>query len=139
VIAEGDSLRLPGERALPGSEQKTADKIAALFDEGGLEPPSPGDVAVKLSAKPKIVEGLIAYLVKERRLARLPGGFFVSRSAVDRVVGDLRASGKSSISVPEFKEMFGLTRRVAIPLLEHLDEIKVTRRAGDKREVLRTS
>jgi selenocysteine-specific elongation factor len=136
VLAEGDSLRLPGERALPGGEQKTADKIAALFDEGRLEPPSPGDVAMKLSAKPKIVEGLLAYLVKERRLARLPGGFFVSRAAVDRVVADLRASGKSTISVPEFKEMFGLTRRIAIPLLEHLDETKVTRRSGDRRDVL---
>ncbi|HET9794589.1 MAG TPA: SelB C-terminal domain-containing protein, partial [Thermoanaerobaculia bacterium] len=137
VLLEGESVRLPGERALPGGEQKMADRIAALFDAGGLEPPSPGDVAMKLSAKPKIVEGLLAYLVKEKRLARLPGGFFVSRGAVDRVVADLRASGKSPISVPEFKEMFHLTRRMAIPLLEHLDETKVTRRVGDKREVVK--
>ncbi len=136
VVLAGETVRLPGERALPGGEQKMAERIAALFDEGGLEPPSPGDVAVKLSAKPKIVEGLLAYLVKERRLARLPGGFFVSRAAVDSVVSELRASGKSPISVPEFKEMFHLTRRMAIPLLEHLDETKVTRRAGDRREVL---
>jgi len=136
VIAGGDGLRLPGERALPGGEQKTADRIAALFDEGGLEPPSPGDVAMKLGAKSKIVEGLLAYLVKEKRLARLPGGFFVSRAAVDRVAAALRDSGRPTITVPEFKEMFGLTRRIAIPLLEHLDETKVTRRAGEKREIL---
>ena len=32
--------------------------------------------------------------------------------------------------------MFGLTRRLAIPLLEHLDGAKVTRRVGDRREIL---
>jgi hypothetical protein len=32
--------------------------------------------------------------------------------------------------------MFGLTRRLAIPLLEHLDAEKVTRRVGDRRELL---
>jgi selenocysteine-specific elongation factor len=136
LVAEGETLRLPGGGALAGGDQKLAGRIAAMFEEGGLEPPSPGDVAVKLEAKPKIVEGLIAYLVKEKRLARMPGGFIIARSAADRVIESLRTSGRTSISVPEFKEMFGLTRRIAIPLLEYLDETKVTRRAGDTRTIL---
>ena len=136
LVADGETLRLPGGGALAGGDQKLAGRIAAMFEEGGLEPPSPGDVAVKLEAKPKIVEGLIAYLVKERRLARLPGGFIIARSAADRITEALRASGKAAISVPEFKEMFGLTRRIAIPLLEYLDETKVTRRSGDTRSIL---
>jgi selenocysteine-specific elongation factor len=139
LVAEGETLRLPGGGALAGGDQKLAGRIAAMFEEGGLEPPSPGDVAVKLEAKSKIVEGLIAYLVKEKRLARLPGGFIIARSAADRITESLRSSGKTSISVPEFKEMFGLTRRIAIPMLEYLDETKVTRRAGDRRDILRTS
>jgi len=32
--------------------------------------------------------------------------------------------------------MFGLTRRLAIPLLEYLDGAKVTRRVGDRREIV---
>ena len=48
----------------------------------------------------------------------------------------LRRAGRASIDVGEFKEMFGLTRRLAIPLLEHLDGAKVTRRVGDRREIL---
>jgi selenocysteine-specific elongation factor len=86
--------------------------------------------------RPKVVEGLIAYLVKKGELSRLPGGWFISRAAVDDVVARLKASGKSAIDVGEFKEMFGLTRRLAIPLLEHLDATKVTRRVGDRRQIL---
>jgi selenocysteine-specific elongation factor len=39
----------------------------------------------------------------------------------------------STISVPEFKDMLGVSRKWAIPLLEHFDEIKLTRRVGDER------
>ncbi|HEV8118240.1 MAG TPA: SelB C-terminal domain-containing protein, partial [Thermoanaerobaculia bacterium] len=67
---------------------------------------------------------------------RLPGGWIIAKEAVDGVVEKLRASGKQTLEVPEFKEMFGLTRRLAIPLLEYLDGIKVTRRVGDKRQII---
>ena len=83
-----------------------------------------------------MIEGLIGYLAKKGALVRLPGGWIVAREAVDAVVERLRASGKKAVDVGEFKEMFGLTRRLAIPLLEHLDATKVTRRVGDRREVL---
>jgi selenocysteine-specific elongation factor len=55
---------------------------------------------------------------------------------VDGVATKLRGSGRSSVDVGEFKEMFGLTRRLAIPLLEYLDGAKITRRVGDRREIL---
>ena len=136
VEIRGDELRLPGSGMLAPGDQKLADRIAARFDEGGLAPPSPGDLVQAFGAKQKIVEGLVTFLVKEKRLARLPGGFFISQKAVDDAISRLRATGWKSFSVPEFKEKFGLTRRIAIPLLEHLDEKKITRRSGDRREVV---
>jgi selenocysteine-specific elongation factor len=89
-----------------------------------------------VSHRQKVVEGLIGYLVKRGALVRLPGGWLIAREAVDDVVSRLRASGRRGFEVGEFKEMFGLTRRLAIPLLEHLDSEKVTRRVGDRRELL---
>ncbi|MCL5884580.1 MAG: SelB C-terminal domain-containing protein, partial [Deltaproteobacteria bacterium] len=40
---------------------------------------------------------------------------------------------RGEITVPEFKELSGLTRKYLIPLLEHFDLAKVTLRVGDKR------
>jgi selenocysteine-specific elongation factor len=136
IELKGEEVRLPGAGALPAADQKLADRILARFEAAVLDPPSPADVATSLGGKQKIVEGLIAFLAKEKKLARLPGGFYISREAVDDVISRLKASGKKSFSVPEFKELFGLTRRMAIPLLEHLDERKITRRVGDRREVV---
>lgn len=132
---QGDELRLPGGAGLPAAEQTLASRIAGRFDEKGLDPPSPAALAAELSAKPKIVEGLIGFLVKEKRLLRLPGGLLISAAAVRGVVDRLRSSGKETVSVAEFKEMFSLTRKMAIPLLEHLDEARITRRVGDLRRI----
>ena len=136
LVVAGDEARAPGREDLAAPERDLAERIAAVFAERGLNPPSPGEAAELVRHRPKVVEGLIGYLAKKGTLVRLPGGWIIARSAVDDVVARLRASGKPSLDVGEFKEMFGLTRRLAIPLLEHLDATKVTRRVGDRREVV---
>ena len=41
------------------------------------------------------------------------------------------------IDVAAFKELAGVSRKYAIPLLEYFDRARVTRRAGDKRVILK--
>jgi len=135
-IVVGEEARLPGREDLAGADRDLSEKIAHAFARRGLDPPSIGDVAAEVGHKQKVVEGLAGYLAKKGLLVRLPGGWLISRDAVDGVISRLRASGKKSLDVAEFKAMFGLTRRLAIPLLEHLDATKVTRRVGDKREIV---
>jgi selenocysteine-specific elongation factor len=50
---------------------------------------------------------------------------------LDRIRGHLREHG--SIDVQALKTMTGLTRKFAVPLLEHLDQLQVTLRQGDTR------
>jgi len=135
-VVVGEEARLPGREDLAGADRDLSERIAAAFHRRGLDPPSIADVALEVGHKQKVVEGLAGYLAKKGSLVRLPGGWLVSRAAVDEVAARLRSSGKKSIDVGEFKTMFGLTRRLAIPLLEHLDATKVTRRIGDKREIV---
>jgi selenocysteine-specific elongation factor len=67
---------------------------------------------------------------------RLPGELIIAAAAIDRVAEDLRGSGLEKFKVPQFKERYGLTRKWAIPILEHLDSVGVTRRLGDERQVV---
>jgi len=137
-LVAGDEARLPGREDLPGVERDLSERVADAFRRRGLDPPSIADVTRDVGHKAKVVEGLAAYLVKKGSLLRLPGGWIIAREPVDDVIARLRASGKTSLDVGEFKEMFGLTRRLAIPLLEYLDAAKVTRRVGDRREIVKT-
>ena len=136
VAVAGEEARLPGRSELAGPERELSERIVEIFRQGGLNPPSPMDVARVVTRHVKVVEGLIGHLLKKGELVRLPGGWIVAKAAVDDVVARLRASGERSLDVGEFKEMFGLTRRLAIPLLEYLDGAKITRRVGDRREVV---
>lgn len=104
-----------------------------------MRPPSPSEIRKELDAKPQILDGVIHYLVQNKKLARLPGGLFISAQALTRVTGELRSSNLDSISVGDFKERFDLTRKWAIPILEHLDSTGVTRRVGDERQIVRKS
>ena len=135
-VTAGEEARLPGSGELVGGERDLSERITAVFRDHGLAPPSPTEVAEVVHHRQKVVDGLIGYLVKRGSLLRLPGGWIIAKEAVDDVVARLRSSGRKEFQVGEFKEMFGLTRRLAIPLLEYLDATKVTRRVGDKREVL---
>ncbi len=135
-LVAGEEARLPGREDLPGAERELSERVAEAFRRRGLDPPSIADVAQEIGHKPKVIEGLAGYLVKKGQLVRLPGGWLIARDAVEEVIARLRASGVQSFEVPQFKEMFGLTRRLAIPLLEYLDASKVTRRIGDKRQVI---
>jgi len=132
----GEEARPLGREDLPGRERELSERIVEAFRRRGLDPPSVLEVAQEVGHKPKVVEGLAGYLAKKGLLLRLPGGWLVAREAVEQVVRRLRDCGRPSLGVGEFKEMFGLTRRLAIPLLEYLDAAKVTRRVGDRREIL---
>lgn len=136
VLVSGEEARPPGREDLPAGERDLSQRIVEIYRERGLDPPSPSEVADRVRHRQKVVEGLIGYLAKKGDLARLPGGWLLAREAVEGVIARLRDSGKATIDVGDFKEMFGLTRRLAIPLLEYLDASKITRRVGDRREIL---
>jgi selenocysteine-specific elongation factor len=136
IVLAGDEARAPGRSDLAGADRELSERIAAFFRRRGLDPPSPTETAEEVRHRQKVVEGLIGHLVKTGALVRLPGGWIVARESVDSVVERLRARGKLPLDVGEFKQMFGLTRRLAIPLLEYLDGAKVTRRVGDRREIV---
>ncbi len=140
LIVDGELVNLPGRSAeLTGGESDLSRRIQQAFDEGGLTPPSPAELGRNLGAKPQILAGVIRYLIERRRLVRLPGELLVAAAAIDRVAEDLRGSGLEKFKVPQFKERYGLTRKWAIPILEHLDSVGVTRRMGDERQVVRRS
>ncbi len=143
LAAEGDidlaaaDVRFPG-RALapPDALSPLAQAIVERYGAAGLAPPSPGEVARALDAKPQIVEGLVQHLVKRKQLVRLPAGLIFASAALARLAEELRATGWKRFSIVEFKDRFALTRKWAIPLLEYLDSTGVTRRIGEERELL---
>src|SRR5439155_16297492 len=73
--------------------------------------------------------------VEAGELVKLNDSIFYTRQAYDEMrAGTLQAIDRQgNVNVATMREIFGTTRKYAIPFLEHLDEQKVTRRVGDVR------
>ena len=79
---------------------------------------------------------MIGFLVKEGTLVRLADGVYLHRQVLDTARHRMSTRKGETIDVGQFKEFFGLSRKVAIPLLEWFDREGVTKRIGDARRVL---
>lgn len=138
LVDHGETIDLPDRQdPLTRDESTLAHTIRLRFEDAGLAPPSPSDLWRELAAKPQIVEGLIGYLLERGRLVRLPGGLILATKAVQEMREDLVASQLGTLTVADFKARYGLSRKWAIPLLEHLDSTGTTRRVGDVRQIVR--
>jgi selenocysteine-specific elongation factor len=114
-----------------------ARKVAEFIRAAGDTAPGRAELmeAVKsVSADPKAVEKVVDGLARAGEIVRVKELLFdgaALRGIQEKLVALLAKRGE--ITVPEFKEMTGLSRKYIIPLLEHFDAMKVTLRVGDKR------
>ena len=136
----GELVKKAGsEITLQPEEVKAKDQIEAAFSAAGLEVPSVKEVLAKLAIEARRAERLLQILLRERKLVRVSPDLTFHRQALGELKEKLWTYKKSKgerISVPAFKELTGITRKYAIPLLEYLDRERVTRRAGDERVIL---
>jgi selenocysteine-specific elongation factor len=78
-------------------------------------------------------------LLRDKALVRISPDLIFHRDSLADLRPKLSAYKKAKgerISVPAFKDLTGITRKYAIPLLEYLDRERVTRRQGDERVIL---
>jgi selenocysteine-specific elongation factor len=121
---------------LSGGDLELARKIEGRYREGWLDPPDAPEV-VRAEGGERAAR-ILDLLQAEGRLVRIRDGRLFYGEAIQDLLGKLREYGKRSrtIDVAAFKALAGVTRKNAIPLLEHLDAERATRRVGNAREIL---
>ena len=137
---QGELVKRAGSQiSLQPEEAQAKGEIEKAFAEAGLAVPSVKEVLAKLSVEAKRAEKLLQILLREKNLVRVSPELIFHRDALahlkEQLVTYKKAKGER-ISVPGFKDLTGITRKYAIPLLEYLDRERVTRRAGDERVIL---
>ena len=141
-LAAGRHLVLSTHRiVLTDEETRVRDELAGLFLDGGLSPPDPVIWARERGVDRALAERMLKLLVRDGTVERLDALVF-HRSVLERLrddVAGLRTGAAAEpvrIDVAWFKQRFGITRKFAIPLLEYLDRVRVTRRFGRERIVV---
>ncbi len=108
------------------------------FLAAGTNPPSLQEVTSRLKASPGEAGKLLHLLLSRGRLVRIPDARVFHVDAIEALKRRLweKRVENSTIDIGEFKGLSGTSRKNAIPLLEYLDQIHVTRREGNVRVIL---
>jgi len=138
VRQAGPRLMLPShELALSAQEEKILQKLEEMCFRGEFQSVSLDEIRHQFRLTRERLEKLLAVLTERKKVVQGPEGLFIHSAWLEDIIGRVRALGKKEMTVAEFKALSGLSRKYAIPLLELLDQMGVTRRHGPVREILR--
>ncbi|HZC22888.1 MAG TPA: SelB C-terminal domain-containing protein, partial [Candidatus Binatia bacterium] len=139
IEVSGDLVRLPGRGVVMKDEEaESKKKIEDAFASAGLKVPALKEVLSGLKVDKTRAQKIVTLLLRDKVLIKISDELVFHRSALDELRRQISAQKAKSatIDVAKFKEMTGVSRKYAIPLLEYLDRERVTRRAGDARQIL---
>ena len=143
IVTEKDLLRLSTHRIeLSPQEQAAKNHLAELYARAALKPISLDEAITQagpqLGIDSQRAQRFAQMLINSGELVRIADLVF-HQSAIEELKSALRRfkiEHSPRIDVGAFKELTGVSRKYAIPLLEYLDRQRVTRRVGDAREIL---
>jgi selenocysteine-specific elongation factor len=134
-----DAVALYGrEVQLSPEAEKIRESIEIAIKNGGFQPPSLSDLQQSLPANPEEIRRIFFWMIKEKILVKLSEDLVYHKSNLEGIKQQIKTkfTPGSKFGVAEFKDLFDITRKHAIPLLEHLDREKFTRRVGNDRVLL---
>ena len=140
LVVSGDLVREAGrEITLSTEETRAKELIEREFESAGLTVPGFASVLAKLPVDAARAQKILQILLREKVLVKISSDLVFHRSTLQRLremLAKYRQERGARLPITAFKELTGITRKYAIPLLEHLDREQVTRRAGDERVIL---
>jgi len=145
LVTEKDTVRAAAHNVgLSDTESRLQQTLEDIYLKAGVESPSIDDALTKAgvpsSAKPQ-ARKILQLLIDNGTIVRVNNEIFMHQSVLQGLKSKLLAFASQHeparlIDVAAFKELAGVSRKYAIPLLEYFDRERVTRRAGDKRLIL---
>jgi selenocysteine-specific elongation factor len=111
--------------------------IAAEYERAGIAPPSPDELGTRLGIASGEMRRLITLLLRGGTLVRLgDDSLCMHQSAIAQLREKIRSLRGQTLDIAAFKQVAGVSRKYAIPLLEYLDRQRITVKQGSQRRVL---
>jgi len=146
LLARDNQLESAGELihavgrgvVLRDDEAESKKLIETAFATAGLKVPLLKDVLASLPIDKVRAQKIVTLLLRDRVLVKAGDDLVFHRDSLEqlRKLVIAQKSKTPKMNVVTFKDLIGVTRKYAIPLLEYLDRERVTRRVGDDRVIL---
>jgi selenocysteine-specific elongation factor len=139
IEVAGEQVRGAGRGVvMRDDETESKQKIEQAFAKAGLQVPLLKDVLASVRIDQARAQKIVTLLLRDRVLVKLGDDLVFHKSALESLRQQIAAQKAKTpkLNVASFKDLFGITRKYAIPLLEYLDRERVTKRVGDERVIL---
>ncbi len=139
VVIDREFVRLASFKpSLSLLDESVKAGILAALEKGGFQPPFKEELSQTLSLDMKRLTDILNLLVKEGSLVRISETLYLTSAVFQTMIERLKAffRKKPEMTVAEFRDVLGTTRKYAVPLLEYLDSHRITLRVGDIRKLL---
>jgi len=136
IIMEKETVRLSAHTiSLKEEEKDLRKKMVLLYAQGKLQPPLVKEVAAELAVSESELKPVLQLLVKEGTLVKVKEDLYFHQQAMQEMEAKLVQflQQNKEMTPTQFKEISQVSRKFAIPLMEHFDAKKLTMRIGDKR------
>ena len=136
VKSERDKVRLAAHAVrLTPEQQRIVDQLEQEFLRAEAAPPSPDEALGRAGLRGDEEHELFQVLVQSGRLLRVKESLFFHARALDAIQQKLVAMlrERKEIGPADIKDLLGISRKYAIPLLEFFDQRRVTTRVGERR------
>lgn len=136
IQLQGEMVSLYGYEIQPTPEEmKMLAKIEKMLLESGFSPPVKKELMESLKISSGALDSLLAYLQEKKVLVKISEDIYYHienyKKAVQLLREHLSSAGEAAVS--DFRTLLDTSRKYALPLMEHFDQKKLTRRVGDKR------
>jgi selenocysteine-specific elongation factor len=146
LIAEGVAVREESALRLPthtvkfnANEQTAATRLEQLLQEGGFTPPEMKELESTLGAPRKVVTELLTVLESQGKVAKIATDLYLNSAILEKAKTALLShfTKQPEVTAAGFRDLLGISRKTAIPLLEYFDRTGLTLRVGDVRKLRR--
>ena len=119
-------------------EAESKKMIEEAFASAGLKVPSLREVLAGVKVDKMRAQKIVTLLLRDKALVKVSEELVFHQSALAELRQRISAlkSTTPKMDVARFKDMTGVSRKYAIPLLEYLDRERVTKRVGNERVIL---
>ena len=118
-------------------EKKTRERLLKRYRDAAYEMPTVEEVLSSEKDK-RNAQHMLETMAEEGLIVRLDHQFYIERECFDRAVEGLKKhiEEKGNITLAEFRDMLGTSRKYAMAILDHTDSMKITVKTGDCRVLL---
>jgi len=138
VVVEKDVVRLKGFKvAVTEGFQELKKDILNLMQQKRFQPPTKNELARYFGMKEKEIDDILRLMTEEGELVRLTDSIYLRtedyRTMIDRIKDFY--NNNDTMTVGQFRDLLGTSRKYALPFLEYLDSNRFTLRVGDVRKI----